>query len=69
MSLLTDLRGKLKKLNRRLWIAMICYGVLIALALYFLLPVHTKDESIILTMVLLVFALLLIKTIAHSDEN
>jgi len=69
MFLPTILREKLKKLNRRLWVAMICYGVLIAAALWALLPVRTKDESFILTMVLLVFALLIIKTLAHADEE
>jgi hypothetical protein len=68
MPLLTKLREKLKTMNRRLWIAMICYGILIAVALYSLLPVHTKNESFILTMVLLVFALLIIKTLAHSND-
>jgi hypothetical protein len=68
MPLLTKLREMRKTLNRRVWIAMICYGILISLALYFLLPVHTKNESAILTMVLLVFALLIIKTIAHSHD-
>jgi hypothetical protein len=68
MSRLTDLGEKLKKLNRRLLVAMICYGVLIAAALYALLPVRSQNETFILTVVLLVLGLLIIKTLVHSND-
>ncbi len=60
----------MKKTNRRkLTIAMICYGVLISVALYALLPVRSSNEAFILFVVLLVFLLLIIKTLAHSEEE
>ncbi len=68
MRLLKDLLEKTKKLNRRLLTAMVCYAVLIAVALYALLPARTKDEAFILWVVLLFFLFLIIKTLAHSDE-
>lgn len=48
---------------------MICYGVLVSVALYGLLPVRSSNETFILLVVLLVFLLLIIKTIAHSDDE
>ncbi len=48
---------------------MICYGVLILVALLTLLPVRSSDETFILVVVLLVFALLIIKTIRHAEEE
>ena len=57
-----------KSNRRRLIVAMICYGILIAVALYGLLPVHSSNEAFILLVVLLVFALLVIKTLAHADD-
>ncbi len=59
----------MKKANRRLLIALICYGVLILVALLTLLPVRSSDETFILVVVLLVFALLIIKTIRHAEEE
>ncbi len=59
----------MKRAKRRLLVAMICYGVLIAAALYAFLPVHDSHESFILITLLLFFALLIIKTIAHSDDQ
>jgi hypothetical protein len=59
----------MKKTNRRLLIALICYGVLILAALYLLLPVRSSNESFILVVVLLVFALLVGKTIRFRDED
>jgi hypothetical protein len=59
----------MKKTNRRLLIAMICYGVLILVALYTLLPVRSSNEAFILAVVLLVFALLIIKTLRHAEEE
>ena len=68
MRLMEALREKVRK-NRRLVIAMACYGVLIAAALYMLLPVRNKDEAFVLWAVLLVLLLFIIKTLAHSDED
>ena len=59
----------MKKANRRLLAAMICYGVLILAGLYALLPARTSNEAFILVVLLLVFALLIIKTIAHSEDQ
>jgi hypothetical protein len=57
------------KTNRRLHIALSCYGVLALAALYLLLPVRSSDETFILAVVLLFFALLAVKTIAHSHDE
>ena len=61
----------MKKVNRKLLIALICYGVLILAALCLLLPVRSSNESFILGAVLVVLTILIVKTIAHSqdDEN
>ncbi len=59
----------MKKNNRRLILAMGCYGALILAALYLLLPVRTSNDRFILVTVLLVFALLVVKTLAHSRED
>ena len=59
----------MKKNIRKLVIALSCYGALILAALYFLLPVRSSNEKFILVVVLLVFALLTVKTLAHSDED
>ena len=58
----------MKKNNRRLLFALICYGVLILVALLVLLPVRSSNEAFILAVVLLVFALLIVKTIVHSED-
>jgi hypothetical protein len=59
----------MKQNQRRLLVALICYGVLILIALGVLLPVHSSNEAFILAVVLLVFALLITKTVAHSDDD
>jgi hypothetical protein len=59
----------MKKVNRKLLIALVCYGVLILAALYLLLPVRSSNESFILGVVLLVLAILIVKTIAHSQDD
>ncbi len=59
----------MKKSKRRLLVAMICYAVIIAVALYGLLPVRTQQESYILIAFLLIIGLLVIKTLAHSEED
>jgi hypothetical protein len=59
----------MKRKNRRLLVALSCYGMLMLVALAVLLPVHSSNETFILVVFLLVFALLIVKTIAHNDEG
>ncbi len=67
---LTALIGeRLKKMNRRLLVAMACYLVLILIALYALLPIRSSNEGFVLGVVLCVFALLIIKTLAHAEDD
>lgn len=66
---LSQLRDKLKTSNRRLLIAMACYGVLALIALTVLLPVRSSNEGFLLGMVLFLFAFLAIKTIVHSQDD
>jgi hypothetical protein len=67
--LLVYLRAKLKGASSRLFIALACYLVLILIALYELLPVRTSNDRFILGFVLLVFALLIVKTIVHAKDD
>jgi 4-hydroxybenzoate polyprenyltransferase len=48
---------------------MICYGVLIAAALFVLLPARNSNEVFLLFVSLLFFALLIIRTIIHSSDE
>jgi hypothetical protein len=66
---LVSLRAKLKGTNPRLLIALACYLILILIALYGLLPVRTSNDSFVLGFVLLVFALLIVKTIVHTSDD
>jgi hypothetical protein len=66
---LVSLRAKLKGASPRLFIALACYLVLILIALYGLLPVRTSNDRFVLGFVLLVFALLIVKTIIHTGED
>jgi hypothetical protein len=59
----------MKAANRRLIVALACYGVLVGVALFALLPVQSSDEGFILALVLGVFAVLIIKTIAHAHDE
>lgn len=58
----------MKKANRRLLIGMICYGVLIVTALFVLLPVRSSNEAFLLGLVLVFFALLILRSIAHFRD-
>ena len=60
---------RLKETNRRLLVAMACYLVLILIALYVLLPIRSSNEGFVLGVVLCVFALLIIKTLAHAEDD
>jgi hypothetical protein len=68
-SAFSNLRAKLKGANRRLIIAMACYLALILIALYELLPVRTSNDGFVLGIVLLVFLLLIVKTLVHAEED
>jgi hypothetical protein len=59
----------MKKNIPKLVIALSCYGALILAALYFLLPARSSNDQFILVVVLLVFTLLIIKTLAHSEDH
>lgn len=48
---------------------MLCYAVLIAVALYRLLPVRSSDERFILMIFLLVFAFLIVRTVMHAAND
>ncbi len=67
--LLLLLREKGKSANRRLLAAMACYLVLIAIALYALLPIRSSQEKFLLGLVLCVFAILIVKTLAHAHDD
>ena len=60
---------KIKNLNRKLLVALLCYFILILIALYLLLPVYTSYDSFLLGLVLCVFAILIVKTIIHSQDE
>lgn len=48
---------------------MACYCILILIALFALLPVRSSHEGFILGVVLLVFAILIIKTLVHAEDE
>jgi hypothetical protein len=60
---------KIRALNRRLIIALVCYLILIVVALYAFLPVRSSYDRFLLGLVLCVFAILIVKTIAHSEDD
>jgi hypothetical protein len=59
----------MKSANRRLAVALACYLVLIIIALITLLPIRSSNDGFVLALVLAVFAILIIKTIAHSQQD
>jgi hypothetical protein len=69
MSLLPLLLEKLKTANRKLLKALACYAVLLAVALYELLPARTYYEQILLGLVLAVAALFIVKTFVHAQDD
>ena len=56
-------------MNRRLLAAMACYLVLILIAVYALLPIRSSHEGFLLGFVLCIFALLIVKTLAHAEDD
>jgi hypothetical protein len=67
--MLSLLREKVKRANRRLLVAMACYLILILIALNVLLPVRSSQEGFLLGLVLFLFAILIVKTIAHAGDD
>ena len=67
--LMALLRERVKTVNRRLLAAMACYLVLILVALYALLPIQSSQEGFLLGTVLFIFAILIIKTLVHAEDN
>jgi hypothetical protein len=55
--------------HRKLMIALACYAVLIAIALYTLLPVHSSNDRFILGFVICFFAILIFKTIIQAADS
>jgi fatty acid desaturase len=67
--IISRLKEKVKRADRRLVIGMCCYAALIAAGLYLLLPARNADEWFLLLVFLLVFALLIIKTMVHASDD
>ena len=63
------MREKISRANRRLITALACYLILIAIALVAFLPARTSNDRFILGLVLALFAVLIVKTIAHSQND
>ncbi len=55
--------------HRRLLIALACYLILILIALYAFLPIQSSNDRFLLGIVLLVFAVLIMKTVAHAMSD
>jgi hypothetical protein len=62
-----QLREKINGSHGSLIKALACYFILIVAALVVLLPVRTSHERFVLGFVLAFFAVLIIKTIVHSQ--
>jgi hypothetical protein len=67
--MLSLLREKMNNANRRLLIAMACYGILALISLIVLLPVRSSNDAFLLGLVLFIFAFLAIRTLAHSQDE
>ena len=63
------LRDKIRRLPLRLLIALGCYGVLVSVGLYFLLPVRSREDGYLLGMFLALFAILAWKSILHANKD
>ena len=63
------LRERIKRLPSRLLLAMGCYLVLIAVGLYVLLPVQSREDRFLLGIFLTVFIILILKTIVHANKG
>jgi hypothetical protein len=68
-SLLVRLSVKLKTAKGRLVAVIACYGVLLAIALYAILPARSSQERFLVGTVIAVFVLLFVKTMRHSEDD
>ncbi len=64
-----QIRERLKRLPAKLYTALACYCVLVAVGLYVLLPARTREERFLLALFLAVFAILAVKTVVHSNRE
>jgi predicted membrane channel-forming protein YqfA (hemolysin III family) len=62
-----NLKKTTKRFSSRLYIALGCYGALVLVGLWVMLPVRSRDEQFLLGLFLAVFAILAVKTVAHSN--
>jgi peptidoglycan/LPS O-acetylase OafA/YrhL len=62
-----EFKRKMKRLPSRIYIVLACYGVLVLVGLYVLLPARNREEQFVLALFLAVFAILVVKTIAHFN--
>ncbi len=60
---------KIKTTNRRALFGILCYLVLLGIALYVLLPVRTSEERYLLGFVLFVFTVLIFRTLLHAAKG
>jgi hypothetical protein len=68
-SFLARLSGKMKTTKGRLVAVMACYVVLLAIALYALLPARSSHERFIVGSVIAIFILLFVKTMKHAEDD
>ena len=54
--------------KRKLLAALCCYAILLGMSMFVLLPARTSDEQFVLGVILLIFAILTAKTLAHREE-
>jgi hypothetical protein len=59
----------MKTAKRRLLAVLACYAVLLAIALYMLLPARTSHERFLISAVVGVFAILIVKTMKHAHDD
>jgi hypothetical protein len=65
----TNTKEKNKKITSRAYLALACYGALVLVGLYVLLPARSREDQFLLGLFLAVFAILTVKTIAHSNRD
>ena len=65
----TNSKGKNKKIASRVYLTLACYGALVLVGLYVLLPARSREDQFLLGLFLAVFAILAVKTIAHSNRD
>jgi uncharacterized BrkB/YihY/UPF0761 family membrane protein len=68
-SFFEHLGERLKAAKGRLVAAIACYAVLLAIALYALLPARSSHERFLVGAVIAVFILLFVKTMKHAADD